>query len=105
MVYSLLSGYGPSVEPVYDDRSNAIWIMVVIICALLLLTIIFLYLWLENRSSKKEDEKRNENSLNDVSHLTESELQVISGYRKLDNAGKELVNNTIQTLNSKINND
>ena len=72
MIYSVLSGYGPSVEPVYDDRSTAMIIMVIVICVLAVLCIIFLYLWLENRHSKK---------------------------------GKELVNNTIQTLNSKAHKD
>lgn len=104
MIFSLLSGYGPSVEPVYDDRSTAMLVMVVIICVLLLLTIIFLYLWLENRHRKKDNENCNENTIND-SQFTESELLVISEYRKLDNQGKELVNSTIQTLNSKMNKD
>ncbi len=103
MIYSVLSGYGPSVEPVYDDRSTAMIIMVIVICVLAVLCIIFLYLWLENRHSKKDNE-RSVDIKNDE-QLTENELQVISEYRELDEQGKELVNNTIQTLNSKAHKD
>lgn len=103
MIYSVLSGYGPSVEPVYDDRSTAMIIMVIVICVLAVLCIIFLYLWLENRHSKKDNE-RSVDIKNDE-QLTEIELQVISEYRKLDKQYKELVNNTIQTLNSKAHKD
>lgn len=103
MIYAVLSGYGPSVEPVYDDRSTAMIIMVIVICVLAVLCIIFLYLWLENRHSKKDNE-RSVDIKNDE-QLTEIELQVISEYRKLDKQHKELVNNTIQTLNSKAHKD
>lgn len=99
MIYSLLSDYTPPVKPVYDDRSTAMIVMVVIICCLIALCILFLYLWLENRHNKKDNERSVD--IKDIEQLTENELQVLSEYRKLDEQGKELVNNTIQTLNSK----
>lgn len=104
MIFSLLSDYSPAVRPVYDDRSTAMLVMVIAICFLVVLCFVFLCVLLGKRHSNKHSENDSSIQAND-GQVTESEKQVISEYRKLDSAGKELVNSTIQTLNSKVNKD
>ena len=101
-IMHLLADNVPSITPPlqenYHNNFDTTAILIFIIfCFVLLVLIVAVCFWLSKRRSNN---KNNIVKQNDTA-LTESELRVISEYRKLDEKGKELVNNTIQTLNSK----
>ncbi len=82
-----------------NTTTTIIVVLAVAVVVLIAVLITLLFLYLKSRKRLQQLELQSfEPSRND---LSENELQVISEYRKLDGQGKELVNNTIQTLNSK----
>ncbi len=82
-----------------NTTTTIIVVLAVLVVVLIAVSIVLLYLYLKRRKRLQQLELQTfEPSRND---LSESELQVLTEYRKLDEQGKELVNNTIQTLNSK----
>ncbi|MCI8988812.1 MAG: hypothetical protein HFK05_03550 [Clostridia bacterium] len=82
-----------------NTTTTIIVVLAVAVVVLIAVLITLLFLYLKSRKRLQQLELRTfEPSRND---LSENELQVISEYRELDEQGKELVNNTIQTLNSK----
>ena len=96
---NLLADNVPSITPplqenYHNNFDTAAILIFIIFCFVLLVLMCF---WLGKRRSNN---KNNIVKQNDTA-LTESELRVLLEYRKLDEQGKELVNNTIKTLNSK----
>ena len=86
----------------YVNTTTAIIIVLaVLVLILVVVSIILLRLYLKNRKRLQQLGLGNVKLSN--SDLSDSELRVLSEYRELDEQGKELVNNTIKTLNSKSN--
>ncbi len=87
-------------ERQYVNTTTTIIVVLAIIIVVLvavLITLLIVYLKARKRLQQLELQTVALTSTN----LSDNELYVISEYRKLDTQGKELVNNTIQTLNSK----
>ena len=86
----------------YVNTTTAIIVVLAVLVVILVaVSITLLCLYLKNRKRLQQLEQRNiEPSSTD---LSDNEVQVLLEYRKLNEQGKELVKNTIQTLNSKSN--
>ena len=108
---NLLSDVVPSVTPPlqenyhndFDTNTIIIVILAILVVILFAVLITLLYLNLKNRKRLQQLKIRNVEFAN--TDLSDNEKKVLSEYRKLDQQGKELVHNTIQTLNSKSNKD
>ena len=103
---NLLADNVPSITPPlkenYHYNMDTSTIIILIICCLVdVLIIAFLCFLIKRRCSNKKNNSVNQN--NTVS--TEDELQVLSEYQKLDSQSKDILKNTIQSLNSKSNED
>lgn len=92
----------PSVEPVYDERSTAMLIMIIIICFLIALTVMFLHLWLESRSTIKLLKSENQEDKPTTPQLdksTKEEELIIEQYKNLNDDEKLIIKQMLNSLN------
>lgn len=81
-----------------NTTTTIIVVLAIVIVVLIAVLITLLFVYLKTRKRLQQSELHTVEPTN--TDLSDKELHVISEYRKLDTQGKELVNNTIQTLNS-----
>lgn len=86
----------PPVEPVYNESTTTIIVLITIICFLIVIFLIFLCLWLNSRHNNTE--RLNQPNQTEIS---QDEQQLIDKYRRLKNSDKNVINQMINSLDNK----
>ncbi len=101
MFFNLLSGLTPPVEPVFDDRSTAMTVMLIVIVLLILAIIIAVTVLARKLSIQKRTHKQDlliwQQLLSEK--LPQEEQYILNKYRSLKDSDKQTIKQMLNSLN------